>query len=155
MKPSITPNTNSVVTDRNRAETATTSAAATKAPRNAATATVNPVKKAADVPSAIVAMAAPSPAPPLTPMMCGSASGFRNTACICAPLAAKAPPAMTAVSTLGTRSFHRMAPSAQEKPPPPTRRSSSSRRAIHPKTCGHPRPHKREGPKACFGRGRL
>ncbi len=25
---------------------------------------------------------------------------------------------------------------------------------VHPETCGHPRPHKREGPAACGGRGR-
>ena len=56
-------------------------------------------------------------------MMCGSASGFRNTACICAPLAASAPPAITAVSTRGTRSFHSTAPVAHEIPPPPTSRS--------------------------------
>ena len=88
---------------------------------------VKPVKKAADVPSAIVAMAAPSPAPPLTPMMCGSASGLRNTACICAPLAASAPPAIIAVSARGTRSFHSTAPVAHETPPPPTNRSNTSK----------------------------
>ena len=110
MNPSITPNTRSVVADRNRADTATTIAAAKAAPRNAAIATENPVKKAAVLPMTIVAIAAPSPAPPLTPMMCGSASGFRNTACICAPLVASAPPAINAVNTLGTLSFHSTAP---------------------------------------------
>jgi hypothetical protein len=56
-------------------------------------------------------------------MMCGSASGFRNTACICAPLAARAPPAITAVSTRGTLNFHSTAPVAHDIPPPPTIRS--------------------------------
>ena len=127
MNPSMTPNTSSVVADRNRAETRTTRAAARNAPRKAASATVKPVKKPVETPRAIVAMAAPSPAPPLTPMMCGSASGLRKTACICAPDRASAPPARTAVSTLGTRSFHSTAPVAHEIPPPPTIRSTRRR----------------------------
>ena len=52
---------------------------------------------------ASVAMAAPNPAPELTPMICGSASGFLNTACICAPARASRAPDRTAVRVRGIR----------------------------------------------------
>ena len=51
----------------------------------------------------ITAVATPAPAPALTPRMCGSANGFLNTACICAPESESAAPARIAVTIRGSR----------------------------------------------------
>ena len=84
-------------------DTARISAADTRAPADAAAAIDRPVK-AGDIAAgrARAATAAPSPAPALTPMMCGSASLLRNMLCIWAPDRASAAPAVRAVSTLGS-----------------------------------------------------
>ena len=39
-------------------------------------------------------------------------------------------------------------------PIPPVRSATLRLEGVPPQTCGHPRPHKREGPAACGGRGR-
>ena len=83
MNPSITPKMSNVVVLWNFEATVTTSMEVSSAPRKAAVATVNPDQASgSDVPMSRVAIAAPVPAPALTPIMCGSASGLRNTLCI-------------------------------------------------------------------------
>ena len=49
-----------------------------------------------------VAEAAPSEAPELMPIICGSASGFLNMLCICTPARDRPLPAIIAVIILGS-----------------------------------------------------
>lgn len=71
-----------------------------KAPANA-----EPVMDRSPAPER-VAVAAPSDAPALTPIMWGSAKGFLNTLCICEPAMARAAPARMAVAARGARRSH-------------------------------------------------
>ncbi len=64
----------------------------------------------------MVAVAAPSAAPALIPMICGSASGFLSMLCICIPDNASAPPASMAVTILGRRSLVIISMSVVEYP---------------------------------------
>ncbi len=151
MKPSITPKTRRVVPLRKRLETSTIRADARIAPANAAPATVRPAMdenpESRPVPEiSRVAIAAPRPAPPLTPMIWGSARGLRKTDCIWAPERARHAPEAIAVSTLGRRmlqTIEEAIPSPPNRPPsasaapipePPSIRShtESSRSAVAP-----------------------
>lgn len=68
-----------------------------------AAAAVIPIADPVVNPATADAMAAPVPAPALIPRMCGSASGLRKSACICAPQIASPLPAMIAVRMRGIR----------------------------------------------------
>ena len=63
--------------------------------------TVNVIPKA-------IATAAPNAAPDEMPSTCGSASGFRKSACMTTPAAARPPPTSPARSTRGRRIFQMM-----------------------------------------------
>lgn len=69
------------------------------------------------VPNVMVAIATPVPAPALTPRICGSANGFLNTACICAPEIASPAPARIAVMMRGSLSFRIIACTASPECP--------------------------------------
>ena len=56
----------------------------------------------------LAAISTNSPAPELMPMMLGLASGLSSTAWMMAPATASAPPARSAASTRGRRTFTRM-----------------------------------------------
>lgn len=104
MKPSITPKIRSVVAFLNFFDAARITMAAARAPRNAAPAVDMPGSVFPENPArppSMVAMAAPKAAPELTPIMCGSARGFRSTLCIWAPASERAAPASMAVAMRG------------------------------------------------------
>ena len=105
MNPNMTPKISRVVALVNRLEAARMIMPAANAPAKDAVTTDNPEKNPVPtiVPPHIVAVAAPNDAPELTPIICGSASGFLNTLCICAPASASAAPASRAVATRGAR----------------------------------------------------
>ena len=105
MKPSITPTSRRVFPLRTLEDAVTIRNEAAAAPMKAAMAMLSPPGTMVPAPpaSTMVATAAPVPAPALTPIMCGSASGFRKMACIWAPAAERAPPARIAVRTRGMR----------------------------------------------------
>src|ERR1051325_2023221 len=85
-----------------------------RAPRKATTGTPSPASAAPPPPR--VTTIAPSAAPEDTPMMAGSASGFRNNPWNTAPAVASAAPTSAASSTLGSRSWNRITPVAGETP---------------------------------------
>lgn len=125
MKPSITPNMRSVVAPCILDATRITSADVRIAPTNAAVTTVSPDNAAGnDVPISKVATAAPVPAPALTPIMCGSASGFLKRPCIWSPARDRDAPASKAVSIRGSLSFKNITESGTPNPAPPTIRSA-------------------------------
>ena len=126
--PSITPKISSIVAPRNLDATNITRKEVSNAPMKAAETMVRPESAAGrDVPIKRVAAAAPVPAPALTPMMCGSASGLRNKLCIWRPASARDDPASNAVSILGSLSFRNMAESRLTRPLPPTHKSAAAR----------------------------
>ena len=72
---------------------------ATPAPTNAAPV----ISQSPAAGTRLITRMAPSPAPPVTPRIPGSASGLRQTAWITAPATASAAPATTAASTNKTQ----------------------------------------------------
>lgn len=104
MNPSITPKISSVVALPNLFETARSISAVANAPAKAAIVTDRPRNIPEMLPADITARAAPNDAPELTPMICGSASGFLSMLCICVPARANEAPDNMAVSTRGTLS---------------------------------------------------
>src|SRR6266516_4642354 len=81
-----------------------TANAVTTAPTNAAAGTPNVPK--APAPTVTITMMAPSAAPEDTPMIAGSASGFRNNPWNTIPDVASAAPTTAASTTLGNRSWN-------------------------------------------------
>ena len=109
IKPSKIPNTSKVLPLCNLPAARMMATEITPAPKKAAADTDKPASKPPPTPAiSKVAIAAPSPAPALTPMICGSARGLRKTACICAPESARAAPASSAVATRGIRKSNKM-----------------------------------------------
>ncbi len=108
MKPSITPKIRSVAALRTFFDAAMITAAPAPAPMNAAAATEISWKRLPiELAAHKVTAAAPSEAPELMPIICGSAIGLRNMLCICRPASERAAPASIAVTVRGRRSSMR------------------------------------------------
>ena len=105
MNPSMTPKMRRTDALLNFFDAYSITAAAAAAPIDADMAIGTPAKAA---PAYIVVRAAPSEAPLLIPMMCGSARGFLKMLCIWEPDRAIAAPARMAVAVRGRRRWSMM-----------------------------------------------
>ena len=128
MNPSITPKISKAEAVRNLLDAASMMIDVRTAPVNADPVIVNSWMNGGSAdckrPLSIVAKAAPNDAPALTPMMCGSASGFLKALCICAPARASAAPASRAVRTRGVL---RCSSTCTPTVPPHARSAAASR----------------------------